>query len=93
MLGERTDARKADGRSERQTDGEDQQKVVMMCSLLYYRYLLCLIRRLFQPKDDVILMCGMTARLWEFASPFVLLSSLRFLSSRRSGSDGSAARR
>jgi hypothetical protein len=26
MSGERTDARKADGRSERQTDGEDQQK-------------------------------------------------------------------
>jgi hypothetical protein len=25
MSGERTDARKADGRSERQTDGEDQQ--------------------------------------------------------------------
>jgi hypothetical protein len=27
MSGERTDARKADGRSERQTDGEDQQQV------------------------------------------------------------------
>jgi hypothetical protein len=27
MSGEQTDARKADGRSERQTDGEDQQGV------------------------------------------------------------------